>query len=340
MPCAIKSVPSTFWQRVHMIPLTECMTLEEIALIEKESSSMVWNSGIPGGFVKNVPQRLVNSFGDGSGYDAQYNCVGDKWDNAYWTPAVHQSDSTLVTPVEPLPLWLKLLGARARNLASEKYDITMNEHGFNLAVCNKYVKKSDEIAAHTDDNEWYTKDLPEGPMFASLTIYPDKKPNHDNEYARFELYIDEKWCHYKLPHASLLLMPSCIPHRVRRCVHGGDTMFERINITLRSVPALEKDAFNSMRGMSNHARYYRLPIELIIAQHKDTRDHIQKIKSAFNECLQRHSNATLKTISKVRRKIHRQTLVAQLKAKGHLTSKLKGNVVDELLEAVAAYHGI
>ena len=282
MPCTIKSVPAEFVDKVHLIQLHEFMSPEEISTVLKGADQMEWNSNIPGGFVQNIPQRKVNSFGDGSGYDSQLKPVGEGWDNAYWTPAVHQADSTLVTPVEPLPDWLKLVGVRARNVASEKYGITMDDHAFNLAVCNKYIKKTDEIAAHTDDNEWYVKNLQEGPMFASLTLYPNKKPTTSDEFARFELFIDGKWCNYTLPHASLLLMPSCIPHRVRPCVHKHE-MFVRVNVTLRSVPSIREDAFNSMRGMSNHARYYRLPSKLIVAQHKDGSEHIQKIKTAFND---------------------------------------------------------
>lgn len=331
MPCSFESVSSTLLQKIHIVHLEEIMSKDEIKMIEHGINNMNWNRGVPGGFIQNIPQRLVNSFGDGSGYNDNLQCVGDKWKYGYWTPAVHQADSTIVTQTEPLPLWLKLLGVKARHIASEKYGIVLNDHTFNLAVCNKYTKKNDEIAAHTDDNEWYVQDLPEGPMFASLTLYPNKKPTSLHEHARFELYIDDKWCHFTLPHTSLLFMPSCIPHRVRRCIYKSD-MCTRINITLRSVPAIQENAFDSIRGISNHARYYRLPEQLIVPEHKKDNEHIIKIKKSFDDCLRNHGKQELQLITKSTNKKYRKHLVNTLKSCGQI--KLKSNVVNELLEEV------
>ena len=326
-------------RRIHLVKLEDIMTTGEIATLEKGLKQMSWNSGIPGGFVTNTPQRLVNSYGDGSGYNNNLKSVGEKWEYAFWTPAVHQSDSTLVTSVEPLPDHLKMLGLKARKVAHDKYDIFLDDHSFNLAVCNFYTTSTDEIAAHTDDNGWYARDLPEGPMFASLTMYPDRKPHLAHEFARFELFIDGKWCHYQLPHASLLLMPSCIPHRVRPCKRDSD-MFTRINITLRSVPDVKQDAFNSLRGMSNHARYYRLPERLIVAMDKKIEGHILSIQFAFDKCLKNHGKAKLdivrSTTSDIRKK-RRKLMVDTLKRSGSITSAIRANVVNELLEAVLEY---
>lgn len=330
----LESVPAAFCNKIHVIALRDFMNAEEIERLQRGVDQMEWNRGIPGGFVQNTPQRLVNSFGDGSGYDANANLVGDKWEVGYWTAAVHQSDSTLVTPLEPLPSWLRKFGVKARNVASDKYGIALNDHSFNLAVCNKYVDKNDEIAAHTDDNEWYVKDLAEGPMFASLTLYPNEKPLHPHEFARFELFIDGQWRPYHLPDASLLLMPSCIPHRVRRCVK---TMFERVNITLRSVPSIRLDPFNSLRGTSNHARYYRLPRDLLVATDKAMEGHMSTLVSAFNDCLGRHKREPLvlrRTLCKAEQKKQRKVLVGRLKTSGKMTSKLRANVVNELIGAL------
>lgn len=330
MPCKIKSVDARFNELVHVIQLRDFMDDEAIDTLVDDAIHMQWNKSVPGGFIHNTPQRLVNSFGDGSGYNAINSRIGDSTSSGYWTAAVHQSDCTLVTDVEPLPDWLQKFGLQARSVASKQYNIIMNDYSFNLAVCNFYTKSQHEIAAHTDDNDWYTKDLPDGPMFASLTLYPSKKPASPSDYARFELYIDGEWIHKALPHASLLLMPSCIPHRVRP---ASKDMCQRINITLRSVPSMEDDPYNCIRGVSNHARYYRLPRHLIFPKDKCTDGHVDNIITAFNTCLHAHKRASLKvTLSQTKAIRKKQRAETTMKIKKYIPSlRLQGNVVNELL---------
>lgn len=335
MPCASGSVDKRFFDLIHIVKLDAFMSASEILTLEREASNMHWNQGIPGGFIHNTPQRLVNAFGDGSGYDDNSSSIGHSWKNGYWTAAVHQSDVTLVTPTEQIPLWLQKLGIHCRNVASDKYNISMSTHSFNLAVCNMYSEQNHEIAAHTDDNEWYAKDLPEGPMFASLTLYPTTKPKSVEEYARFEVFIDNQWHHFALPHASILLMPSCIPHRVRP---AGKVVHPRINVTLRSVPSVESDPFNSLRGVSNHARYYRLPKKMLIPKDKEVAGHVQALKDAFDKCATNNGRSMFNVITlaatRTDRKKERAHLTSQMKKTGRMTSKLKGNVVSEVLKKV------
>jgi hypothetical protein len=339
MPCACKSVSADYLKLIHIVQLQDLMCKSDYMEILKSADEMHWNCALPGGFTQNTPQRLVNSYGNGCGYDERLKTIGKQWDTAYWTAAVHQSDVTMVTPTADMPIWLKKVGLTCRKIASERYDIKMTEHSFNLAVCNQYVEHHHEIAAHTDDNEWYVKDLPEhGPIFASLTLYPRSKPCDDKEYARFEIYIDEKWHHLQLPHASLLFMPSCIPHRVRP-VMKNQPLHHRINITLRSVPSIESDPFNSLRGVSNHARYYRLPEKIIIPKEKETNQHVIHIVNAFKRCLVTNKSSHSLVIERLDqshciRKRKRSALTSDLKKRGRLTSSLRGNVTNELLLAV------
>lgn len=337
MPCACKSVPARFLDLIHVVRLSDFMSDDEIKEVEEGAKDMHWNHTIPGGFIHNSPQRQVNAFGDGSGYDTNLIPVGKAWDISYWTGAVHQSDVTIVTRTQKMPLWLMKLGLKCRILVTEKYNITMTEHAFNLAVCNLYANKKDEIAAHTDDNEWYTKDLEDGPMFASLTLYPDTTPLYNSEYARFEVFVDDAWVHYALPHASILLMPSCIPHRVRP-VAKDQPMHRRINVTLRSVPSVELDPLNSLLGVSNHTRYYKPAEEMIIAADKPINGHVADILKAFSKCLAKNDShkafKLFRSDTKTKRQKDRQAFKSQLKKAKLMTSHIKANVVNELLSAV------
>tara|TARA_B100001741_G_scaffold145602_1_gene120042 strand:+ start:1331 stop:2362 length:1032 start_codon:yes stop_codon:yes gene_type:complete len=335
MPANCESVPKRFYDLIHVVQLKDVMTSRELQNLEQEASKMQWNKEVPGGFIHNTPQRLVNSFGDGSGYNASSTSIGKSWDDAYWTAAVHQSDVTLVTATEKIPMWLQSLGIKCREIAESKYSIKMSDHSFNLAVCNQYITSTHEIAAHTDDNEWYVKDLSDGPMFASLTLYPDSQPVDEDEYARFEVLIDKKWVQLCLPHASVLFMPSCVPHRVRPPLKN-QRMHKRMNVTLRSVPSVEIDPFNSLRGVSNHARYYRLPRQMNIAQDKPLDGFVESLRNAFTTCIANNDsklNFRIVRLSKTskERKKYRAELTSRMKRAKCLTSCLRGNVVNELM---------
>ena len=118
--CKIKSVDARFRELVHVVQLSDFMDDEAINALVDNATHISWNKGVPGGFIHNTPQRLVNSFGDGSGYNA--TSARESTPAGYWTAAVHQSDCTLVTDVERLPDWLQQLGLQARFIASKRYN--------------------------------------------------------------------------------------------------------------------------------------------------------------------------------------------------------------------------
>ena len=144
-----------------------------------------------------------------------------------------------------------------------------------------------------------------------------------------------------LPDMSLLFMPSRIPHRVRPT--KTKDMCTRINVTLRSIPSPALDPDNSLRGVSNHVRYYQCPREIILAQDKETTDHVTKIMDAFNACLTKHSYPPLqvrRTVIKKER-VREKKILTDILRKAYKDDykaefpKLAGNVTSELLQAVA-----
>jgi hypothetical protein len=298
-------------QHMHLVHLRDHMSETEIDHLRKCANEMEWYRKVPGGFTTTAPPRFVNSFGNGSGYSNTQDTIGKSWSEGHWTAAKNQNDLTLTTPTAPLPEWLQKLGVLARQLASSFYNIESSTHMFNLAVCNKYEFGSDKISAHTDDNEWYTRDLACGPMFASLTLYNDTKPTSSSEHARFQICIEGKWQDYVLPDATLLFMPACIPHRVQP--HKPNTRHhKRINITLRSVPSVESDPVSSIRGVSNHARYYRLPSTLTVPANKETNPRAMELLQIFNKCLDSHNHKQLAVIIDSNSKLQRATTRTQL----------------------------
>ena len=52
-----------------------------------------------------------------------------------------------------------------------------------------------------------------GPVFASLTLYPEGEPIN-NKFARFQIKKNGEWKQINLPHKSVMIMPSSIEHRV------------------------------------------------------------------------------------------------------------------------------
>lgn len=332
MPQTNPIVPESIMRHVHLLKLSDYMTPEELQTLRKHTNDMDWYHRIPGGFTTNSPPRHVNSFGDGSGYDKDNESIGRKWDLGHWTAAMNQNNLTLHTPTAPLPPWLKALGLQCRSMAASAYGLEDSTHRFNVAVCNKYTDPSHKIGAHTDDSDWYTPDLDCGPMFASLTLYNHTKPQQPSEFAKFQLCIDGKWRDMILPDASILLMPACIPHRVQ----PNKLCHPRVNITLRSVPSIESNPLHSIQGVSNHARYYRLPNALTIHNAQPTDERVQSLVTTFNDCLQAHNHPPLtihhNTSSKPARQALRKSCISAISKHKKIT--IRANTVTHALVSV------
>ena len=326
MPCTNSTVKRKCVEEyIRQVPLTSFLSKQDIDSVKSYCQNMVWNN-IPGGFTTNKPQRGTNAFGDGSGYD-EHGVIGKKSELGYYTGAINQSDTTLVTKTEPLPKELQMLGLGCRKLVADLYPKCIpDSYMFNIAVANLYTESHHNIAAHTDDNEFYSRN----PIifFASLTLYPDTKPS-EGEYARFQVCLDGKWIDMQLENESVLFMPSFVPHRVLPALKNK--MHKRINITLRSLPSLEDDPLSSLAGVSNHARYYRKPHRLLVPSDKD-RESVLKLQHAFGfDCVS-------KTETKQSRALRRKHLISQIKIAYKKKSKkcirFGSNLTNELLERV------
>ena len=305
------------------------MSEAQLFELTQQAMHMQWNKGVPGGFTTNTPQRKVNAFGNGTGYSETLEIVGDAWSYGYWTAARNQNNATLVTELEPLPDWLKKIGLYCRHKARDLPGYLMSDFTYNIAVCNMYDEHTNEIKEHTDDNPWYTVDCPYGPHFASLTLYPTGSPNCDDEYANFQIKENGIWRTIKLDHGSILIMPSCIPHRVTKSSLRG--FKSRINITLRSVPDPKLNALHSLQGSSNHARYYRIPCALHICEDTEITENLSKVKAAFDDCCVKHTKDKLtlvRTITKSARSAQRKQILRRIDEKIHF------NTVTELLMQV------
>ncbi len=260
----------------HKNQLENIISADELNNLREYLKNMKWNYKVPGGFVTNFPQRKVNTFGNGQGIDNEGNLIGNKWDYTCWTAKQTQNNVTLKTSVEGLPDVLSKIVPKIRNyLQNIKPEILMNNYTFSIAVCNNYTKPDMTISAHTDDQEWYPLEVEDKPMFASLTFYLDGEPEEDKYYSRFQLKKNNKWEDIKLEDNSILFMNSSIPHRVLKHKKKDEKFFKpRINITLRSTFDPKINPLMNYMSVANHSRYYRQPLELIIANNFD----LSKIK--------------------------------------------------------------
>ena len=222
-----------------------------------------WNYGIPGGFVTNCPKRKVNAYGNGCAINEKGDLVGYSWPQTFWTAKMSQANIVLETPTQPLPTPLSKLVPTLRELFIKVYpDAQISEHTFSIAVCNNYTEPDMYIAAHTDDNQWYPTECEAGPIFASLTLYPDGQPQELSDYARFQIKRDttSNWETLFLEHGSVLIMPSGTLHRVQPATRKGRVGFRpRINITFRSTYPLSQNPLMNAMAVANHTRYYRIP---------------------------------------------------------------------------------
>jgi len=210
-----------------------------------------WLQGVPGGFCSNSPKRLVNAFGNGD------------YDTTHWTGKISYNKVTLHTKPNPLPKCFSDMIPHLNKLFVHSYpDAQLTPGTFSIGVCNFYTDPDMYIAAHTDDNVWYPSECSAGPVFASLTLYPEGEPTN-NKFARFQIKEEGEWKQVDLPDKSVMIMPSSIEHRVQKYKKCDYKHFKpRINVTFRSVYPKKVNPLMNAMAISNHARYYCIPVAI------------------------------------------------------------------------------
>lgn len=208
-----------------------------------------WLEGVPGGFNTNTPKRKVNAFGSGD------------YKETHWTAKISANKVSLHSKPNPFPESFKDMIPYLKKIFKKTYsDAEMTEGTFSIGVCNYYTQPDMHIAAHTDDNIWYPSECDVGPVFASITLYPEGEPDPEH-FARFQIKEDGVWRQINLSDKSVMIMPSCIEHRVLKHKKSQIPYFKpRINVTFRSTYPKKENPLMHLMAISNHARYYCMPI--------------------------------------------------------------------------------
>ena len=275
-----------------------------------------WLYGVPGGFCSNFPKRKVNAFGDG-GYT-----------ETHWTAKMNANNVTLHSKPNKFPQCFKDICPYLKKLFLKTYsDAKITEETFSIGVCNYYTEPDMYISAHKDDNKWYPNECEEGPVFASITLYPDGEPNKEH-FCRFQIKEKGIWKQINLPDKSVLIMPSNIEHRVLKHKKSQIPFFKpRINVTFRSVYPKKINPLMNLMAISNHARYYCMPIRITFPPDYD---NIQEI-CHFYEKFCKKNNRKLKIDIKER---DRSNLIKQYKKLNYPKFKITNNMVAELFEDI------
>jgi hypothetical protein len=243
-----------------------------------------WNWKIPGGQLRYHPPRKVNSIGNGSAISKDGKLLKGGWDNTFYTSSQNSSNITLKTPSEKMPPIFCKLVPHLRQMFTDSYpDVKTTNYSFVIAVCNYYSEREHHISAHTDDNRWYPHECSKGPVLASLTLYPHSKPQNPNEFANFQVREKkgDKWDTIRMPHNSILIMPTNLEHRVTKA-KKNITFRPRINITFRSIFPVYTNPMMNIMAVSNHNRYYRNPTKIITdSKNVTTATEIKKIYDKF-----------------------------------------------------------
>lgn len=279
--------------------LEELMPTEDLEHLLEKATAIQWISNIPGGFVTNSPKRKVFTFGTGEGIDNDGNLNGvGALGTTYWTPKMCASNCTLYSIPNEMPAEFANLILLARGLFQKTMtNVSTNEYTFNIAVCNYYTDYEMNISPHTDCNMWYPVECDEGPVFASLTLYPGKKPMNPKEFARFGVKTNHKWQQVNLPHNSLAIMPSSLEHRVQPHTKKDAHCFcPRINITFRSSYHPSISPLQHRMATSNHARYYSYPFAIRVPKSMNIADVEDQIIQHYNVFLKQHGKDPLLVI--------------------------------------------
>ena len=246
---------------MHLFQLAEHLTPDALEAFRTYMYQANWHYGAPGGFVTNHPKRQVSAFGNGAPIDSHGRVGEGGWPVTYWTAKMSASQVSLYTCPEAMPRPLAEIVPMLRQLFQRSWPgARLTDFSLSIAVCNYYSDPDMNIAAHTDDNPWYPVECDDGPVFASITLYPEGPPPDDDSYARFQIQQEGKWLPVKLPHESVLMMPSGIPHRVLSHTKAQRSNFRpRINLTFRSVYPKSVNPLMNAMAVANHTRYYRIP---------------------------------------------------------------------------------
>ena len=324
---------------MHLFQLADQLPEDKLQAFRDYMYQTQWFYGAPGGFVTNHPKRQVNAFGNGAPIDSSGQVGEGGWPVTYWTAKMNASQVTLHTCPEAMPAPLAAIVPDLRRLfGASMPGVKLTDYSFSIAVCNYYSDPDMNIAAHTDDNPWYPVECEAGPVFASITLYPEGVPRDDASYARFQVHQEGQWVPVKLPHESVCIMPSGTPHRVLAHTRSQrDRFCPRINLTFRSVyPKAVNPLMNAM-AVANHTRYYRIPHALSYPD--DVKQTvIQPIREAYNRFAVRHGALPLMVKvypgGKASRTRHRRQCVQAYREKWG-SFRLTTNMVGELLEMVS-----
>jgi hypothetical protein len=305
-----------------------------------------WYEKIPGGFVTNSPKRQVAAFGTGGAIDDDGKILDNGWVSAFWTAKINQNNVSLETPTIAMPDALCGLIPTCRWIFKLLHpDAELTNNTFTIAVCNYYSDPDMNIAAHTDANPWYPiEDETVGPVFASLTFYPEGPPDKDEHFARFQIKKKGKWTPLKLPDDSLMIMASNIEHRVLSHTKKQRPYFKpRINITLRSTFPITKNPLMNAMATSNHSRYYRPPSRIFYPNDIDSSsireiiNYYQIFLSNYNkklELVKLDQTASIRSINKKTKHNRYSKLITRLNL---LEYRVSPNITSEILEMVCNY---
>ena len=171
-------------QLENIISEKELIDLREFLINSK------WNNKMPGGFVTNFPQRLVNTYGNGMSVNNKGELYGHKWDSTFWTAKQTQNNVSLETKTEPLPECLLNIIPLLRDHLKEKFpEAIINDNTFTIAVCNNYTDPTMTISAHTDDQNGILQQLMKSNI-CIINFLSDGKPIKDKYYSRFQIKKD------------------------------------------------------------------------------------------------------------------------------------------------------
>lgn len=223
-----------------------------------------WKRGLPGGWLVYAPPREVTAYGDGALYDDEGRAGKKRYNYTAWRASIPASYCTSVVKTAPLPKKFITSGI----MKAMRHFLTQNDVMVTNATCtgmwcNYYSDANDNIAAHTDDEDYYVRNKGEDTVFVSLTLYEDEDFG-EHDLARFQIKKEGKWIDIMLPHLSLLIMNGSCEHRVLKPYKNK--FRPRYNITFRSPVSYHIDIIKNYRFFSNFGRYYRQTILLYVPE--------------------------------------------------------------------------
>lgn len=224
--------------------------------------------------------RMVNMFGDGSGFSTDGMDIDQGWSNASWMADSYDQHIEAHYHMKKMPILLKRMIEPIKTMLlniDQKSKITSNT--FNLAISNYFQSKEMKMNPNSEPQDIYPKECLGKSVLAFVTLYPNQRAR--KQKLKLQLYIKGKWVDYFMGDETILFFDSSIPYQV--LPQPENQYFKSvIGLVLKSTSIKRNNPLNNHIAVSYNARISKAPDKITYPCDGDPKT-VMDIYQEFNQ---------------------------------------------------------